>query len=178
MTYANPETAERTRWLKRYGIHQPSFRDEWGEINPASDVPTAGYNSYMTNVAAAIGLEQMKYLPGIVSQHQANGDYYTRALADVPGLTLLQRPPHARSAYWVYTVLAERRDELLRALRGRGVYASKVHLRNDGYSCFRESRRPLPGVEAFSARYLCIPCGWWITEADREYIAAAIRKGW
>jgi dTDP-4-amino-4,6-dideoxygalactose transaminase len=132
----------------------------------------------LTNLAAAIGLEQCKWLESIVARHRANGEYYDRALADVPGITILRRPPYAKSAYWVYTLLAERRDELLRALRGRGIYTSKVHLRNDGYSCFAASRHPLPGADAFTARHLCIPSGWWVREGDRERIVAAIRQGW
>jgi dTDP-4-amino-4,6-dideoxygalactose transaminase len=178
ITYADPEVAERAGWLKRYGIHRPTFRDEWGEIDPSSDIPQAGYNSYLTNLAAAIGLEQCKWVESIVARHRANGEYYDRALADVPGITILRRPPYAKSAYWVYTLLAERRDDLLRALRGRGIYTSKVHLRNDGYSCFAASRRPLPGADAFTARHLCIPSGWWVGEGDRERIVATIRQGW
>ena len=178
IAYGDADMAEQTKWLKRYGIHQPSFRDEWGEIDPASDIPVAGFNSYMTNVAAALGLEQMKYLPDIVSRHRKNGEFYDASLSGISGLRLLRRLPHARSAYWVYTVLAERRDDLLRALRDRGVFASKVHVRNDIYSCFGERRRALPGVDAFSARYLSLPCGWWVDEEVREVVVAAIRRGW
>lgn len=178
IAYADPEVAARARRLKRYGIDQATFRDAQGEIDARSDIPEPGYNSYMTNVAAAIGLVQMRYLEGVVARHRANGEFYDRALAGVPGITLLRRSPRARSAYWVYTLLAERRDELLRALRERGVYASKVHLRNDLYSCFGAPGRPLVGLEAFSARYLCIPSGWWVTEDDRERVVEAIRKGW
>jgi dTDP-4-amino-4,6-dideoxygalactose transaminase len=178
ITYADPDVAQQARSLKRYGIHQPTFRDEWDEISPTSDVPLAGYNSYLTNIAGAIGLEQMKSLASNVARHRSNGEYYERALAGVPGITVLRRLPHARSAFWVYTLLAERRDDLLRALRGRGVYASKVHLRNDVYSCFGKPTDPLPGVDEFAARYLCIPCGWWVSEEDRASVVAAIRQGW
>jgi perosamine synthetase len=23
-----------------------------------------------------------------------------------------------------------------------------------------------------------IPCGWWVSDEDREYIAATVREGW
>lgn len=178
ITYADPEVAARARKLKRYGIDQAGFRDALGEIDPRSDIPEAGLNSYMTNVAAAIGLAQMQHLERLVARHRANGEFYERALDGVAGITRLRRSPRARSAYWVYTLLADRRDELLRALRDRGVHASKVHLRNDVYSCFGPSTRPLPGLDAFGARYLCIPCGWWVDDEDRERVVDAIRKGW
>jgi dTDP-4-amino-4,6-dideoxygalactose transaminase len=171
---AREEDYEKIRWLKRYGIHQPSFRDGDGEINKASDIPIAGWNSYMNHVAATIGVAQMEHLPSIIARQQENGLYYDERLAAVPGLTILTRPPKSRSAYWVYTFLVQERDHLLMRLRQQGVHASKVHLRNDVYTCFGNGSTPLPGVDHFSARCLSIPCGWWVSENDRARIADVI----
>ncbi len=178
ITFRRAEEAEQGNWLKRYGINRPSFRDVFEEINPGSDIPVAGYNTYMTNISGAIGIEQMKRLPDVVVRHRENGRFYDEALADMSGITVCSRPRHCGSAYWVYTLLAERRDDLLRALRERGVYASKVHFRNDIYTCFQSGHRSLPGADEFCGRYLCIPCGWWVSSEDREYIVRAIKKGW
>lgn len=178
ITFGSAREAEQARWLKRYGIHQPSFRDELGEIRRESDIPVAGYSSYLNNVNAALGLTQMTYLPEIIRRHRENGRYYDETLGDIPGITLAKRASRARSAYWVYTLLAERRDDLLRYLREHGVYASKVHLRNDVYSCFGGAAADHPGVDLFAARYLCIPCGWWVSDEQRARIAELIRRGW
>ena len=178
VAFGNADDYERGRWLKRYGIHQPSFRDEWGEIDPASDIPEAGFNSYLTHLAATIGVVQMPHLPEIVRRHQANGQFYDETLHGVDGIRLLHRLPETRSAYWVYTFLAERRDDLLKHLCARGIYASQVHLRNDLYSCFGSVERELSGVDEFDTHTLSIPCGWWVTSEDREYIVDCIRGGW
>jgi perosamine synthetase len=171
---AREEDYEKAYWLKRYGIHQPTFRCEDGEINPASDIPVAGWNLYMNHVAATLGVVQMEHIQRIVSLHQGNGLYYDEALADVPGITVLKKPKNSRSSYWVYTFLARNRDSLLKRLRQEGVYASKVHLRNDLYTCFGSVSEELPGVDYFSEHCLCIPCGWWVTEEDRIRIADII----
>ncbi len=163
--------AERVRWLTRYGINQHSFRREDGEINPESDIPIAGWNSHLNHVAATIGVAQMKYVSDIVTRHQRNGLYFDERFAGVHGLTVLRRPARSMSSYWVYTVLAERRDSLLKRLRSRGIHASMVHIRNDLYSGFGAHRNDLPGVNHFADRYLSIPCGWWLTEEDCVQIA-------
>jgi len=173
---AREEDFEKIRWLKRYGIHQPSFRDKEGEINPASDIPVAGWNSYLNNVAATIGVVQMEHVPGIIAKFQENGLYYDKVLADVPGITTLKKPQVSLSAYWVYTFLAQNRDGLLRRLRKAGVYASKVHLRNDHYSCFGGGAEALPGVKYFSDHCLSIPCGSWVTGDDRSRIVNMLRS--
>jgi dTDP-4-amino-4,6-dideoxygalactose transaminase len=172
---AREDDYEKVRWLKRYGIHQPSFRDKDGEINPLSDIPAAGWNSYMNHVAATIGVAQMEHLPQIVARHRDNGLFYDRVLAEIPGITILQRPTDSSSAYWVYTFLARDRDHLLKRLRLAGVYASKVHLRNDLYSAFRKEHENLPGVDEFSTHCLSIPSGWWVKDEDRAHIVDVIR---
>jgi perosamine synthetase len=178
LVFARPEDADRARWLKRYSIHQPSFRDADGEISRASDIPELGFNSYLTHLAAAIGVAQLAALPGIVERHQRNGEFYDRELAGVPGVRLIRRPVGSRSAYWVYTLLADRSEALLAKLRSRGIGCSRVHLRNDLYSVFGAAPGPLPGVDEFDRTNLSIPSGWWVTEDERIEIARCIREGW
>ncbi len=172
---AHEDDYDQVRRLKRYGIHRASFRDEDGEIDPASDIPVAGWNSYMNHVAATVGVVQMEHLPRIVARHRENGLFYDRALADDPGVTVLRKPADSSSAYWVYTFLAGERDRLLEALRRNGVQASKVHLRNDLYTAFGSGPEDLPGVKEFSDHCLSVPCGWWVTDEERSRISDIIR---
>jgi len=176
ISFAREDDYEKARRLKRYGIDQSSFRDGDGEINPESDIPVAGWNSYMNHVAATIGVAQMEHLPGIVARYRENGRYYDRTLAGIPGVTVLQKPADSVSAYWVYTFLARERDSLLKRLRQEGVHASKVHLRNDLYTAFGSGPENLPGVSEFSAHCLSVPCGWWVSDEDRARIVDVIRR--
>jgi dTDP-4-amino-4,6-dideoxygalactose transaminase len=178
IAFGAANTFERGQWLRRYGIHRPSFRGTDGEISPTSDIPVAGWSCYMNEVAAALGVEQAAGLPGRVDRHRKNGEFYDKALQGVPGITLLQRAPGARSAHWVYTLLAEDRPGLIRKLHGVGVAASQVHIRNDVYTCFERPSGPLPGVDYFDSHTVSIPSGWWVTDQDRDLVAKSIREGW
>jgi perosamine synthetase len=175
--FADAESAERAHWLKRYGIHQPTFRDEVGEIDPTSDIVEPGPNSYLNNLAAAIGIAQLRTAEEVVERHRANGAYYEDALAEVPGIDLMRRRPGTTSAYWVYTLLADDRDVLLRRLKAAGIGCSRLHLRNDVYTAFGTGPVDYPGVANFSARRLCIPSGWWVSDDDRERIVETIVSG-
>lgn len=174
----DPEAHARARWLKRYGIHQPSFRLADGDLNPDSDIVEAGYNFGMINLEAAIGALQLEQADAIVARCRDNGRYFDGALAGVPGLTLLRRRADAVSGYWVYSLLAERRDDLKRKLHGHGIGCQRLHLRCDRYTCFGGTTADLPGVARFDEGNLSIPCGAWVTDADREFIADVIRRGW
>jgi hypothetical protein len=43
---------------------------------------------------------------------------------------------------------------------------------------FFSSKCDLPGLDSFYSRMLHIPCGWWVTDEDRERIVSVIKKGW
>jgi dTDP-4-amino-4,6-dideoxygalactose transaminase len=176
---ATDEDFERARWLRRYGIHQPSFRLPGGDLNPDSDIPVAGFNFPLNNIAAAIGLAQLADVDRLIARHRENGRYFDQALAGIAGVSLLSRRADSESAYWAYSFRAQRRADLLRKLHEQGIGAQRLHLRNDRYGCFAGAGGgPLPGVEVFDAENVAIPCGWWVSEEDRSRIAAVVRAGW
>ena len=45
--------------------------------------------------------------------------------------------------------------------RGKGYYASGVHLPNTYYSVFGKQPE-LKGVKDFYDEYVALPCGWWM----------------
>jgi dTDP-4-amino-4,6-dideoxy-D-glucose/dTDP-4-amino-2,4-dideoxy-beta-L-xylose transaminase len=133
----------------------------------------------MNDVAATIGLANLPLVDDTLARHRANARFYREALADVPGIRLLDEEPRRRSACWPCTLRAEDRDGLQSRLRGHGVACGRVHERNDRYTCTRPFRDDdLPGTDLFHREMLCIPIGWWVTEEDRRRIADLIREGW
>lgn len=178
ISFRDPDRHELARLWRRYGIPAPDFRDNLGEIRTECDIKIPGFHNYLNCLGGELGALQMDCLPGIVKTHRENGRYFDRALSQVPGIRLLNRDPKSVPSYWVYCFLCEDREDLLKKLRVAGIYASKVHARNDLYSCFGGGPADLPAVSEFEAHELCIPCGWWVTDEDREYIAGTIRSGW
>lgn len=175
---ANPDMGKLARHLRRFGIDPAKLRRPNGDLDPAFDIPLAGFNFPMNEIAATLGLEQLPHADGIVARHRANGQYYDTALAGIPGLHLLKRREDSISGFWTYALRAERRDNLIRKLLSHGIGAQRLHLRNDGYSCFGGKAWQLPGVAAFDAQNLSIPCGWWVSDEERECVTECIRAGW
>ncbi|HEX8954844.1 MAG TPA: aminotransferase class V-fold PLP-dependent enzyme [Burkholderiaceae bacterium] len=175
---SDPKRLQQASRLRRFGFEPGSLRLPNGDLNPRLDIPLAGFNVPMNEVAATLGLAALDGIGPILAAHRANGAYYETALAGVPGLRLLRRETHAESAYWTYSLLAERRDDLVAKLSAQGIGAQRLHLRNDGYGCFGGVPSELPGTAEFDAANLSIPCGWWVDEAARERVVRCIRDGW
>ena len=166
------------RQLRRFGFESNALRLANGDLNPQFDIPVAGYNIPMNEIAATIGLASLPDADRIVSTHRRNGLYYEVALANVAGIRLLKRNKGSVSAYWTYAMLAERRDDLIRKLISCGIGAQRLHVRNDGFSCFGVRRADLPGTAVFDSCNISIPCGWWMGERELERTVQCISSGW
>jgi len=171
----NEASYRKARLLRWYGID----RTKSDNFRCGQDIGDWGYKYHMNDINAAIGLANLSLLQDTLRRHRENAAFYRQALSDVPGITLIQNDPARVSSYWLFTVRAQRRDDLQRKLQQRGIAAGRVHERNDKYTCTRPFRDPhLPGTDIVHREMLCIPVGWWVTEEGRESIVAAIREGW
>lgn len=148
--------------MRDFGINRATFRDEFGEISPQSNIEFLGYNAIMNEVNAFIGckvLEQTPALIGLQREHAAYWDTYCNSKA----FETLNRPEETKPNYWIYSFFSPTQMDTLQQIRSEGYYASKVHIRNDYYSCFGAFHDELKGVEIFEKTQLSVPSGWWVT---------------
>lgn len=159
---------ERTRLLRWYGLDRTSSAD----FRCAQNITEAGFKMHMNDVSASIGLANLPHVARLVARHRENAAWYALALRDAPGIVC--PPTDAGSSWWLYYVLADDRASLIEHLASRGIAASPVHRRNDTHPAFRFPNGPLPGVDHFAEHGLAIPVGWWLSDQDREKVAAAV----
>ena len=171
LTVRDPANLPRGRLLRWFGIDRQAPRVD-------VDVSTLGFKYHMNNVTATIGLVQLEYVQGVVDRYIKNGRGFDASLRGIPGISLAEWDPKAEPSYWFYTLFAERRDDLARKLTERGIANGLVHKRNDRHSLFAASEGPLPGLDRFWNSMLHIPCGFWVSDEDRERIVETIREGW
>ncbi len=76
----------------------------------------------------------------------------TLALAEVPGVDVVQPLRGATPAFWAMLLLCDARDDLLKVLKEKGIGCSKLHQPNHVYSGFASRAVALPGVERFMDR--------------------------
>lgn len=168
----NDADYERAKLLRWYGIDRT--KTEGADLRCEQDIKEVGYKFHMNDVCAVIGNENLKHLDQIVAAQRANAQFYNEAFSGK--VRFAAENPNGQSSYWLYTIHANNRDELMEILKEKGIMCSKVHSRNDLHTAFMEYKTSLSGVEMFNDTHLCIPVGWWVTESDREYIAEQVIK--
>jgi perosamine synthetase len=161
---------ERGKLIRWYGIDREQPR---GDFRCELDIAEYGLKWHMNDVAATIGIEQMKFVWSLLEQTRANAEYFNEEFKNrnIKSVSPLRYDLQKRSSsYWLYTVRAENRNGFVAYLNSRGVMCSRVHQRNDIHSYARNYAVQLPGVDEFNEQQCSIPVGWWLTPDDRRSI--------
>ncbi len=171
--HADADKASRRRW---FGIDREGQKTELGDRE--GDVDTVGYKYHMNDLRGRRRPGQPRGLPRAARAPAAITAAYRQALTDVPGLTLLRSDHGHESASWLFTVLVERRELFVRALKGRGIPSSVVDRRIDRYQVFGGTRATLAGQRHFDERQISLPLHSRLSENDVQQVIAGVRAGW
>jgi perosamine synthetase len=172
LAFKDPRHLERLRRLRWFGMDRLLPRDDqW--------IDEAGFKYTMNNITAAMARIQLMHIAGDLERQIDNGDWFDAALDRIDGIDGIAIPRHARSSYWLYTVLLKdqrARDKLRDSLLRANIACGPAHRRNDLHPIFAASQVDLPGVEAFHDRMLHIPSGWWVGDAERHRILSVLEE--
>jgi dTDP-4-amino-4,6-dideoxygalactose transaminase len=169
------ELYNRGKLIRWYGIDRDGNRKDF---RCEADIEDWGYKFHMNDVCATVGIENLKHADEIIGKHRDNANYYDNTLQNVNGLTLLERHPDHKSAFWIYSMLVENREGFYKWMKECGIVVSQVHERNDKHSTAIEYKTSLPTLDNTIGKVVSIPVGWWVTKEEREYITECIKRGW
>lgn len=164
---------DRAKLLKWYGINREDNRKDF---RCEADIEEWGFKFHMNDVNATVGIENLKHAEDIIAKHRSNAKFYDKNLKDVSGVTLLERHPNHNSAFWIYSMLVDDREDFYKWMKKCNITVSQVHERNDKHTCTKEFKSSLPNLDKTIDKVVSIPVGWWVTNEQREYIVDCIKK--
>jgi len=166
LAFSDKTLYEKALRMRDLGIDRSIFRGKLGEISEDCDITTIGDSSAMNNISGFVGASQIKYLDDLYKKQRENALNWKDILSKDNRIEFMKKREEILPSYWAFTILSNKRDELLNEFREKRFYASKMHLRNDLYSVFQSSAKDFKGVNEFSNKQLNLPCGWWINIKD------------
>ena len=180
----DPVVAQRIRLMRIHGISSDAF-DRYVSKKPAwyYEVVAAGFKYNLTDIAAAIGIEQLRKIDRFLARREQLAARYDNALSCLPFI-LPPRPPSGSNHAWhLYVVrLTEKanlgRDEMIGRLSERGIGTS-VHfipLHRQPYWRDRYALRneQFPAAEQAYQSMLSLPLYTRMTESDQERVIEEI----
>ncbi len=154
--------------LKNFG-----FIDEVTVVSP-------GINGKMSEINAAFGLLQLKYVESMIAARQKIDAYYRSALSDIDGITCIDLPENITPNYSYFPILVDlpfkvTRDSLYEKLKKNNVYARRYFyplISNFPMYRFYPSSQidNLPVANRVADQVLCLPIYPGLTEGELHEI--------
>jgi dTDP-4-amino-4,6-dideoxygalactose transaminase len=180
------ELAKRIKVMRLHGMSRDAF-DRFTATVPSwyYEIVAPGFKYNLTDIAAAMGIHQLKRLQGFQARRVQLAAQLDAALAGLPVITPPQPQPGDQHAWHLYVLrLADGasvdRDTLIERLFADGIGCS-VHyipLHLQPYWRDRYALRPeqFPHSQHAYERMLSLPLYTRMTDADVQRVAAAVRR--
>ncbi len=158
--------AEKCRMIRNYG-QKTRYEHEM-----------YGINSRLDELQAAILSEKLKYLDIDNARRKEIAGIYRTKIGSIEEVTLPKTRAGTEHAYHLFVIEIERRDELQKYLKEKGVdalihYPIPIHKQK----CFSEyDKVKLPTTESKVGRILSLPIHPYLTDAEVEFVCAEIES--
>ena len=180
------DLARRMRTMRLHGMSRDAI-DRFTSTTPAwyYEVVAPGFKYNLTDIAAAMGLQQLKKLPRFVARRQQLADTYRTQLSGLPLVLPADAPPGDVHAWHLYVIrLTEAsplaRDAVIQALSDRGIGTSVhyVPLHRHPYWRDRYQLTPqmFPQADAAYLSMLSIPLYTAMVDADQQRVVDALQE--
>jgi dTDP-4-amino-4,6-dideoxygalactose transaminase len=131
----------------------------------------------MSNLQAAVGLDQLAALPERNAKLAANGRLLAEKLADIPTIKAPQALDGLRHVYLYFRILVPEAEKFRARLLCKGVDTQRDDMRNcAGLDAFKRFASKCPVAEALPDQSIELPNNPFLSPADVEYIAGAVRE--
>ena len=178
--------AQRMRTMRLHGMSRDAF-DRFTSTTPAwyYEVVAPGFKYNLTDIAAAMGIQQLKKLPRFLERRQQLAARYRTQLADLPLLLPADALPGDTHAWHLYVIRLTAaspltRDAVIQALADRGIGTSVhyVPLHRHPYWRDRYALTPelFPHADAAYTAMLSIPLYTSMLDADQDRVVSALHE--
>ena len=185
-TTENPEWAERMRIMGLHGISKDAWKRYTAEGSWYYEILSPGYKYNLTDLAAAIGIQQLKKCDQFWQARQRIAAQYAEGFQDVPEITTPALARDGQHAWHLYILqlnldrLRISRNEFVELLKqyqiGTSVHFIPLHLHPYYRETFGYRPQDLPQASAAFERIISLPLYPKMTEAQVLQVISAVRE--
>lgn len=180
LTTDDPHHDRLFRLLRQHGMSVSDRKRHSAKKVSFEKYLVTGYNYRMTDIQAAVGIEQLKRLDKIVADRRRVARLYRRELAGIPWLKLPTEPSYGRTNYQSYAVTVlpsapRSRNGLMQYLADKGIATRRGIMNAHQEAPYRHHRESLERSEQARDSALLLPLYPGLTAADIKKIAEAFK---
>ncbi|HEX2009592.1 MAG TPA: DegT/DnrJ/EryC1/StrS family aminotransferase [Roseateles sp.] len=182
----NAELAKRARVMRLHGMNRDAF-DRFTAKTPSwyYEIVAPGFKYNLTDIAAALGLHQLKRLPAFQARREQIAAAYNEAFADLPLILPPQAPEGDTHSWHLYVLrladeLEMERDAFIERMYAAGIGCSVHYIPLHLHPYWRERYGLTPGQFPHSQkayeRMVSIPLYTAMSDADVQRVIRSVRE--
>ncbi len=180
ITTGSKKMADRLRILSLHGMSRGAWKRYTGTGSWKYQILELGYKYNLTDIAAALGREQLRNFDKIQQARRQAAAWYQEHLGSIDELILPQEPANGAHAWHLYIVKLRsggesRRNRVIEELKARGVGTSvhfiPLYLHPYYKKNYRYTARDLPNSFNHYKSAITLPLFVDLTEDEVKYIA-------
>jgi len=169
----------RIRDARLLGVEKDTEQRYSGNRSWDFDTTTQGWRCHMSNIMAAIGIEQLKRFPEFTNKRQQRAKQYDHLLSGHPSIKPIPRDydtivPHI---YVVRILGMKDRKQIQQALLEKGIQVGYHYQPNHWLSLYKnDGSQPLPVTDSVFQELISLPLHPDLSENDVKFVVQALRK--
>jgi dTDP-4-amino-4,6-dideoxygalactose transaminase len=185
-TTSNPQWADHMRVMSLHGISKDAWKRYTNEGSWYYEVHYPGYKYNLTDIAAAIGIEQLKKCNKLWESRRRIAAAYDEGFADLPEIRTPVCRPDLQHAWHLYVIQLElerltiNRNQFIETLKqeniGTSVHFIPLHLHPYYQKTFGYTPADFPHASAVFHRIVSLPIFPKMTEADTRHVIRTVRN--
>jgi dTDP-4-amino-4,6-dideoxygalactose transaminase len=169
------------RLLRQHGMSVSDRKRHLAKKISFESYLTTGYNYRMTDIQAAIGIEQLKRVKEIVAERRRLASAYKKELLDIEWLRLPSETVYCKTNYQSYPVTIlksapRNRDALMQHLSDNGISTRRGIMNAHQEAPYRRHREHLKQSEKACDSVILLPLFPGLSNADVKKIAEQLKN--
>lgn len=182
LTTDDADMDRRFRLLRQHGMSVSDIARHGARKVEFEEYLSTGYNYRMTDIQAAVGIEQLRRLPGFIAERRALADAYLAGLGGVSWLGLPCEPAYARTNWQSYPVRVLKgapvgRDGLMQRLLDAGISTRRGIMNAHQERPYQMTEWRLPHSEAARDEVILLPLFSEMSPEQLQRVVATVRNG-
>jgi perosamine synthetase len=182
----NPQYAERIKIMSLHGISRDAWKRYAADGSWYYEVIEAGYKYNMTDVAASMGLAQLKKCDMFLQRRNAIVSMYSEAFKDVPEIEIPKIEEYGTHAWHLYVIqlnlekIKINRSQFIEIMKNKGIGCSvhfiPLHLHPYYIDSFGYTAEMFPNSTHAYKRIVSLPLYPRLTDAEVNYVIHTVKK--
>lgn len=177
VTLNDDEVAETIRRKRILGIDKDTWHRYRNERTWFYEVTDTGYRYHMSNINAAMGIEQFKKMDKFVSRKREITKRYDAEFRGLNGIKVLHNEYNETAQFCYILRIEEGRDKMMDFLKTRGVGSGVHYIPNHIQPIFKKYvTGALPITDKVGEQILTLPLYYDMTDADVELVINCVKE--